>query len=137
MKKDTAHLRNVIALAFADDTLKQREEAFILALGKKMGFDAAEVASLVRGGPSLQVQMPARHVDRIRYLKDFIGMIMADGEIDAREETMCRSFARSLGFEADIVASYIAKTREYLRNGWSANAIEGEIDNLFARRGKE
>jgi uncharacterized tellurite resistance protein B-like protein len=130
MKKDPAHLRNVIALAYADSTLKEREEAFITALGRKMGYDEKEIASIIRSGPSLQIELPDRQTDRVRYLRDFIGMIMADGEIAPSEESMCRTFARSMGFDGDIISSYIEKTREYLRLGYSANAIVGEIDNF-------
>ena len=134
MKKDPAHLRNIIALALADNTLRQREEAFINALGRKMGFSEGEITSILGSGPSVKVEAPARQADRVRYLKDFIGLIMSDGEIDPAEESMCRTFAVSLGFEAEIVSSYIDKTREFLREGYAGNRIEGEIDNLMRGR---
>lgn len=134
MKKDSAHLRNIIALALADNTLREREEEFIRALGRKMGFNEGEIASILRSGPSLTVEPPARQADRVRYLKDFIGLIMSDGEIDQAEEGLCRTFAVSLGFEAEIVSSYIDKTREFLRDGYTRNRIGGEIDNLMQGR---
>ena len=129
---DIIHLKNMILVASADSVIQESELALITSIMQRMNISATRFNSALQelvsenkirisGGKifhtgNVLLDIEVVHVtslgDKLKYLQDYVLIMMGDGSIDKREKELCSAIALKMGLPAsyvDIVVQMVAK----------------------------
>jgi len=126
-KARMSHVRNVIAVAFADTVLTKDEEELIFRIGNRVGLTNEELKRILIRPNSISFTPPRTNPERVIQLLDMVLVMMVDGEINEREYAICKLTAIKLGFRHEIIDKMIDDIIDYLAKGMAVDIILNEI----------
>lgn len=132
--RDITHIKNMILVAIADNDFKSNEVSAILAIMSRMGVSkdrfnevcrqlvsekkVKEVGSqLIPSGnvlSNIEVVVALSLEDKIKYLQDYVFVMMADGTIDRSELAFCRVIADEMGVSSNAVNVLIHRMQKMM-----------------------
>ena len=111
------YLKQLFQIALADAHLDQREEEYLLYTAEKMGIDQMEFDKIKFTHEQLQPVIPDNYYQRFRMIFDFVWVMMIDGEIDPREEVVCKQLVSQLDFASGVVDDLVEHINYHLSCG--------------------
>ncbi|TDI71292.1 MAG: hypothetical protein E2O88_02140 [Bacteroidetes bacterium] len=111
------YLRQLFRIALADAHLDKREEEYLLYTAQKMGLSNLEFESIKESPDQAPVVIPDNYYQRFRMIFDFVWVMMIDGEIDPREEVVCKQLVNQLDFASGVVDDLVDHINYHLSCG--------------------
>lgn len=111
-----SHLKNLIAVAFADQSLDDSEVALIHRVSRRMGIDQKEVERVLDKPEKIRFYPPEKPKERFIQLYDLIAMMMADQDMDSREIELVREFGHRLGYSNEKMDELLPRLSESVAN---------------------
>lgn len=132
-KRRLSHIRNLVALSFADGNADECEAELVGKIGVRAGLDRTEIERIMTRPNSIQFYPPDNARDRIEQLYDMVLVMMVDGEIHENEILFCKAVALKLGFRHEIIDAIVEKVIECIAAGIIADvAVERLMRDLDA-----
>jgi uncharacterized tellurite resistance protein B-like protein len=97
------HIKNLLALAKADDHMHEKEIALLFKIGHGYGLKDWQIQNLVDSTEKYELNIPDNYNDRMNLLYDLILMVFADEVIEKREIAFCEDVAKRFGMKKDLV----------------------------------
>ena len=106
-REKLSHLKNLVAVAFADGKLEQNEMAALAVVMETRGINPDYLERCIKNPKGIDFVKPESYEKRVAYLRDMVCLMMCDGEIDVKEMALCKLTAISLGFEHEVIDALI------------------------------
>jgi len=116
-KKRISHIRNLVALAFADGSVDQSEIILISAIALRSGLTGGEVDRIMQRPDSVKFAAPETTRERIEQLYDMVLVMTVDCDIHENELALCKLIALKLGFSHQIIDAIVYKVIESIAAG--------------------
>jgi hypothetical protein len=97
------HIRNLLALANADQHMHEKEIELLYKIGNKYGLKDWQIQNLMDSKEQFELNVPDNHNDKMNLLYDLILMVYADEVVEDREIKFCEDVAKRFGMKKDIV----------------------------------
>lgn len=97
------HIKNLLALAKADDHMHEKEIELLYRLGTKYGLKDWQVQNLIESVEKFELIVPDNFNDRMNLLYDLLLMVYADGVVKKGEIEFCEDVAKRFDLQKDIV----------------------------------
>lgn len=108
-KHNKGHYRNLLMLARADGKIAPEEEEMLHNIGLRIGLTEEQIQDIKNDPFKYPTHPPFGKEERlVRYI-NFIQIIKADNEIDAKEVALLKKFGIALGFSDEDTATYYAE----------------------------
>ena len=127
-KRHISHVRNLIALAYADGKFTDDEKMYIANVAKECGINEKELKKIIEKPEDIKFFVPEKDEDKIEELYDLILLMMIDGELDENEIFFCRMIALRLGFSYQVVDIMVKTIIEYI---YSDEFVDSVMDQLL------
>lgn len=118
-----SHIRNLVLMANADNSISKSELQAIYAIGRERGFGDDEIAEIVKSDEQRNLEIPDSIDEKFEQLFDLTRVMLADGVIEDDEIDFCKEVATKYGFRKTISAILIALITREILNGKSRNQI--------------
>lgn len=102
-REKLSHLKALVAVAFADGKLEEREMAALAAVMAREGLKPDDFERCVNNPKSISFLPPKTTEQKIDYLRDMVLLMMCDGDVDKRELAVCKATAIALGFKHEVI----------------------------------
>lgn len=106
-REKLSHLKNLVAVAFADGKLKDNEMAALATVMARDGLTPSDFERCINKPKGIKFLPPETPGQRVVYLKDMVLLMMCDGDIDDRELALCKATAIALGFKHEVIDAMI------------------------------
>ena len=106
-REKLSHLKNLVAVAFADGKLEDNEMAALAAVMARDGLTPSDLERCIKKPKGIKFLPPETLGQRVIYLKDMVLLMMCDGDIDDREFALCKATAIALGFKHEVIDAMI------------------------------
>ena len=106
-REELGHLKSLLALAAADGKVEKTEILAIAAICSREGITESELKRCLENPESIPYVKPTDDNTKIQYLKDMVGLMMVDGNINDNEMSLCKLTAELLGFRAEVIDAMI------------------------------
>ena len=116
-KKLLSHIRNLVALAYADGKFSDEERQYIANVANEAGLTAEEMKQIINDPESIRFIMPANEIEKIEHLYDLILLMMIDGDLNENEIIFCRAMAIKMKIPYQVVDEMVAKI-EFITNNF-------------------
>lgn len=117
-KKNKSLLKNLVALANADEKIAKSELACIFKIGEQKGLTKDQVRQIIKSKKAEQVIVPQSINEKFEHIYDMVQVMLADGIIEDREVGFCVDMAGKLGVRT--------ATRELLVTKITNSVVEGK-----------
>lgn len=97
------HIKNLLALAKADDHMHEKEIELLFRIGAKYGLKDWQVQNLLDASEKFELTVPDNFNDRMNLLYDLLLMVYADGVVEEKEILFCEDVAKRFNMNKDIV----------------------------------
>jgi uncharacterized tellurite resistance protein B-like protein len=97
------HIKNLLALARADDHMHKKEINLLHRIGKKYGLKKWQMEELMASKEKFEINVPDNFNDRMNLLYDLILMVYADQKVEKQEIAFCQDVAKRFGLKKEIV----------------------------------
>jgi uncharacterized tellurite resistance protein B-like protein len=97
------HIKNLLALAKADDHMHEKEVKLLFRLGAKYGLKDWQVQNLIDSVEKHELIVPDNFNDRMNLLYDLLLMVYADGVVKKGEIEFCEDVAKRFNLKKEIV----------------------------------
>jgi len=113
LEEQRLYLRNVVALARADDVIVLDEHGLLDELRQRIGASRQLFDSVLDElrPPSIDLSGLGRFSERLRCLEDLIELAFVDGDVPERERTLLFAAARDAGIDAAVMATLIREAQ--------------------------
>lgn len=108
-----SHLKNLVALARADDHLHDAEIDFLYKIGGKYGLKKKHITKILDEQDNLVPEIPSDYDSRLDQLHDLVSMMLADGVVELVELEFCDDMAKKLGFRTELIHQLI----DFIKSG--------------------
>lgn len=106
-REKLSHLKNLVAVAFADGNFDNNEMAALATVMARDGLTPSDLERCIKNPKGIKYLPPESPGERIIYLKDMVLLMMCDGNIDDRELALCKATAIALGFKHELIDAMI------------------------------
>ena len=106
-REDLSHIKVLLALALADGKIDKAELAAIAAVCQREHISESELKRCLENPDSIEFEQPKDHETKVKYLRDMVCIMMADGDIDKNEFVLCKLTAETLGFRHEVIDAMI------------------------------
>ena len=106
-REKLSHLKNLMAVAFADGKLEKNEMAAIATVMARDGLTESDLKRCIEKPEGIKFLPPKTDSQRVAYLKDMVLLMMCDGDVDDREIALCKVTAIALGFKHEVIDALI------------------------------
>lgn len=106
-REKLSHLKNLVAVAFADGKLEDNEMAALATVMARDGLTPSDLERCIKKPQGIKFLPPETPVQRVVYLKDMVLLMMCDGNIDDKELALCKVTAIALGFKHEVIDTMI------------------------------
>ncbi len=104
LKKDIfTYLNNLVAMAYSDGNISEREISFIMKKANELGVSYETVKSLLEDAKNVHFVVPKQTINRISYLDDLIEMTIADNIIHPNELKMCKKVCKHMNIPEEYL----------------------------------
>lgn len=126
-KKMISHVRNLIALAYADGKFSDEEKQYVANVATEAGITAEEMKQIISDPDGIRFVQPATDIEKIEQLYDLILLMMIDGDLNENEMIFCRAMAIRMKIPYQVVDDMVAKVINFITDNFY---IEDVIDEL-------
>lgn len=126
-KKMMSHVRNLIALAYADGKFSDEEKQYVANVATEAGITAEEMKQIISDPDGIRFVQPATDIEKIEQLYDLIMLMMIDGDLNENEMIFCRAMAIKMKIPYQVVDDMVAKVINFITDNFY---IEDVIDEL-------
>lgn len=116
-KKLLSHIRNLVALSYADGKFSDEERQYVANVANEAGLTAEEMKQIIDDPESIRFIMPANEIEKIEHLYDLILLMMIDGDLNENEIIFCRAMAIKMKIPYQVVDEMVAKI-EFITNNF-------------------
>ncbi|MBP3790352.1 MAG: TerB family tellurite resistance protein [Prevotella sp.] len=106
-REKLSHLKNLVAVAFADGKLEDNEMAALATVMARDGLTPSDLERCIKKPQGIKFLPPETPGQRVVYLKDMVLLMMCDGNIDDKELALCKATAIALGFKHEVIDTMI------------------------------
>ena len=106
-REKLSHLKNLVAVAFADGKLEDNEMAALATVMACDGLTPSDFERCIKKPKGIKFLPPETPGQRVVYLKDMVLLMMCDGNIDDLELALCKTKAIALGFKHEVIDAMI------------------------------
>ncbi len=106
-REELSHIKVLLSLALADGRIDKNELAAIATVCQREHISEAELKRCLENPDSIEFVLPTDHETKIKYLRDMVCIMMADGDIDKNEFVLCKLTAETLGFRHEVIDAMI------------------------------
>lgn len=106
-REKLSHLKNLVAVAFADGKLEDNEMAALATVMARDGLTPSDLERCIKKPQGIKFLPPETLGQRVVYLKDMVLLMMCDGNIDDKELALCKATAIALGFKHEVIDAMI------------------------------
>lgn len=128
------YLKQLFSIALADAHMDKREEEYLTATARKMGIQDWECEMIKKSLEDIQVVIPENYYKRFRMIFDFVWIMMIDGEIDPREETLCKQLVNQLDFAAGVVDDLVKHINYHLSCGINPEHTFSKFEEMLLEK---
>lgn len=128
------YLKQLFRIALADAHLDQREEEYLLYTAQKMGINNQEFEKIKESPDQVHVVIPDNYYQRFRMIFDFVWMMMIDGEIDPREEIVCKQLVNQLDFASGVVNDLVEHINYHLSCGINPEHTFSKFEEMLLEK---
>lgn len=123
-REKLSHLKTLVAVAFADGKLENREMAALAAVMAREGLKTSDLERCIKNPKGIKFLPPETHEKQILYLRDMVLLMMCDGDIHEREFALCKATAIALGFRHEVIDAMIMDTIEDIKRNTTVQRQE-------------
>ena len=106
-REKLSHLKNLVAVSFADGKLEDNEMAALATVMARDGLTPSDLERCIKKPQGIKFLPPETPGQRVVYLKDMVLLMMCDGNIDDKELALCKATAIALGFKHEVIDAMI------------------------------
>lgn len=133
-KKMMSHVRNLVALAYADGKFSDEEKQYVANVATEVGMTADEMKLIINDPEGIRFEMPSNDIEKLEQIYDLILLMMIDGELNENEMIFCRAMAIKMKIPYQIVDELVAKVINFITDNFY---IEDVIDELEKTMNKD
>lgn len=126
-KKLLSHIRNLVALSYADGKFSDEERQYIANVANEAGLTAEEMKQIINDPESIRFIMPANEIEKIEHLYDLILLMMIDGDLNENEIIFCRAMAIKMKIPYQVVDEMVGKIIEFITNNFYLEDVIEEL----------
>lgn len=134
MDQKKNYLKQLFRIALADAHLDQREEEYLLYTAEKMGINNLDFQKIKESPEQTHVVIPDNYYLRFRMIFDFVWMMMIDGQIDPREETVCKQLVNQLDFATGVVDDLVEHINYHLSCGINPEHTFSKFEEMLLEK---
>jgi len=112
-QEKTDILKELIAMAYADDHLKKEEVEFIKAIATRIEVDEQQLSNMMNNPDHEPVQPPKKFVKRIIHFHRLMLMMHIDGNVDDKELQLLHEVALRYGIRGRTVDKLLKTMEQY------------------------
>ncbi len=128
------YIKQLLLIALADSHLDSREEDYLLFIAKKMGIDQQEFQRIKQSPIEPSIIIPENYYQRFRMIFDFVWVMMIDGEIDPREEVICKQLVNQLDFASGVVDDLVEHINYHLSCGINPEHTFAKFEEMLLEK---
>ncbi len=99
----TEHFSNLIAVAFADGVLHEKELNLLKDKAEEFNVSKEDVQKLMDNAQNLIFDIPLNFEDKEQQLIDVVLMTMVDGIVHPKEYALCLKIAKKMDFDENYL----------------------------------
>lgn len=126
-KKMMSHVRNLVALAYADGKFSDEEKQYVANVATEVGMTADEMKLIINDPEGIRFEMPSNDIEKLEQLYDLILLMMIDGELNENEMIFCRAMAIKMKIPYQIVDELVAKVINFITDNFYIEDVIGEL----------
>jgi len=123
------HLKNLIALAYADGSIEESEMNLLKHSAQEMGIEESLLNQWVENADEILVDIPDDDEQREDHLISMISMAAADGYFSQDEYDLCKMISEKLGYDGLGRALKKSMNRSNLKNLVALACADGVVDD--------
>ena len=128
------YLKQLFLIALADAHLDSREEEYLILIAQKMGITDQEFHQIKQAPLESTTVIPDNYYQRFRMIFDFVWLMMIDGEIDPREEEVCKQLVNQLDFASGVVDDLVEHINYHLSCGINPEHTFAKFEEMLMDR---
>ena len=130
-KKMMSHVRNLVALAYADGKFSDEEKQYVANVATEAGMTADEMKQIIKDAECIRFVMPWNDIEKIEQIYDLILLMMIDGELNENEMIFCRAMAIKMKIPYQIVDELVAKVINFITDNFYIEDVIGELEKTM------
>ena len=130
-KKMMSHVRNLVALAYADGKFSDEEKQYVANVATEVGMTADEMKQIINDPECIRFVMPSNDIEKIEQIYDLILLMMIDGELNENEMIFCRAMAIKMKIPYQIVDELVAKVINFITDNFYIEDVIGELEKTM------
>ncbi len=130
-KKMMSHVRNLVALAYADGKFSDEEKQYVANVATEVGMTADEMKLIINDPEGIRFEMPSNDIEKLEQLYDLILLMMIDGELNENEMIFCRAMAIKMKIPYQIVDELVAKVINFITDNFYIEDVIGELEKTM------
>lgn len=128
------YLKQLFLIALADAHLDSREEEYLIFIAQKMGINHQEFDTIKQSSMEPSLIIPNNYYKRFRMIFDFVWVMMIDGEIDPREEVVCKQLVSQLDFASGVVDDLVEHINYHLSCGINPEHTFAKFEEMLMEK---
>lgn len=132
-REKLSHLKNLVAIAYADGKLEKSELAAIAVVMEARGINPDYLERCIKNPKGIDFVIPESYEKRLEYVKDMVFLMMVDGSIHEREMNICKLTAAFLGIGPEIINDMVSEIISNLTSSMEYNKSELQILYFYAK----
>ncbi len=107
-----ATFQNMYLIAAADGKLEAAEKNILLKLATQLQLSTNDLSPILGQFSDLDFILPPTEAERKIELRQLIELMLSDGDMDEREEELCREFAKQCDISPEEYSNILNKTKD-------------------------
>lgn len=133
-KKMMNHVRNLVALAYADGKFSDEERQYVANVATEVGMTADEMKQIINDPDGIRFIMPENDIEKIEQLYDLILLMMIDGDLNENEMIFCRAMAIKMKIPYQVVDEMVAKVINFITDNFYVEDVVNELAEMMEKK---
>ena len=133
-KKMISHVRNLVALAYADGKFSDEERQYVANVAIEVGMTSDEMKQIINNPESIRFIIPENDIEKIEQLYDLILLMMIDGNLNENEMIFCRAMAIKMKIPYQVVDEMVAKVINFITDNFYVEDVIDELTGMMEEK---
>ncbi len=133
-KKMISHVRNLVALAYADGKFSDEERQYVANVAIEVGMTSDEMKQIINNPESIGFIIPENDIEKIEQLYDLILLMMIDGNLNENEMIFCRAMAIKMKIPYQVVDEMVAKVINFITDNFYVEDVIDELTGMMEEK---
>ena len=129
-----SHVRNLVALAYADGKFSDEERQYVANVATEVGMTADEMKQIINDPDGIRFIMPENDIEKIEQLYDLILLMMIDGDLNENEMIFCRAMAIKMKIPYQVVDEMVAKVINFITDNFYVEDVINELAEMMEKK---